>query len=162
MCFINHNQVPWGLAKIRLLLPGKLIGAKYNGTLLKRIQIAGPNTIIERPVLKDNRRKIKLVRQFLAPLFAKVCRYDYQEPPFAFSPFLGNKKPGLDCLPQTHFIGQNGSAGERITEGEQGRFYLMRIEVHLCVGKHSGKLFNAVGSTTSGEIMCEVFGMVTG
>ena len=74
--------------------------------------------ITERPILKNDRRKIKLVCQFLAPLFAKICWYDHKEPSFTFGPFLGNQETGLDCFPQAHFIGQNSSAGKGIAKGK--------------------------------------------
>ena len=70
------------------------------------------------------------------------------------------KSPASMVLPKPHFVGQDGTTGKRVAEGEECRFDLMRIEIDLGIRQDRRQLLNAVGSTTPRQFVGDVLGVV--
>src|SRR6266498_4442754 len=109
---------------------------------------------------ENTARQEELFLQFLVPLLTEIGRGDDQETVFALRPSLGEDKPRLDCLAQTHFIRENGAFGKRRLEREQGCFDLMRIQVDLRVYERTRELLNTVRGAALGQFVSEIFCVV--
>ena len=68
--FIDDNQVPGSLAHIRVFGFDELIGANNDFVLVKRVQIAFFDLLIECLALQNHRGQEEFISQLLAPLFA--------------------------------------------------------------------------------------------
>ena len=158
--FVDDHQIPACLADVRLHLPGEMVRTDNDGVLLERIEVAGPDGVVEGPGFQDGRWQEELVGQFLAPLLPQVGRHDDQDATLAFRPALVDQEPGLDGFPQPDFVGQDGAAGKRVAEGEECRLDLVRIEIDLGIGQDRRQLLNAVGSTTPRQFVGDVLGVV--
>ena len=86
---VNDHEIPVNLLDIGVLGPGKLIGTQDDFFLLKRVQVALLDFLIERLRLQDEGGQKELVQQFLIPLLAEIGRQDDQDFFFSFRPFLG-------------------------------------------------------------------------
>jgi len=86
--------------------------------LLKRIQVAGPDAFVKRPVLQNGRWQKKLVGKFLPPLLSEIGWRNNQNPPFLFSPFLCDEQTSLDGLAESDLVGQDRTTGKRVAKCE--------------------------------------------
>lgn len=102
---------------------------------------------------------MEFFRQFDRPLLAQIGRSDHQQAALPFRPLLRQQQSGFNGLPEPDFVGENRPVRKRILESEQGGFDLMRVQIDLGIGQRPGKLFDAVGRTLFGQIVCEEFRM---
>ena len=109
---------------------------------------------------KMTEREQELVGQFLAPLLPQVGRNDDQDATLPLRPALGDQEPGLDGLSQAHLVGQDGTTGKRVPEGEQSRLDLMGIQVDLGIRENRRQLLDAVEAPPPRQFMGDVLGVV--
>ena len=88
MGLVDDDQVPFRLRQIRLFGAGELVGTDDEPRLLKRVEIARTNGLLEGLRFKDGGGKEELVGQLLTPLLAKVRGTDDEQPPPSLGPSL--------------------------------------------------------------------------
>lgn len=57
----------------------------------------------------------------------------------SFCPLLGYNESGLNSFTQAYFICQYGPHAQWRLKGEEGRVYLMWIQIHLSFGKYTSE-----------------------
>lgn len=144
MGLVDHDEVPFRLGQIRLLGTGELIGTDDDLRLLKWIQIAGTNGVLEGPRFKNGGRKEELVGELLAPLLAEVRGTDDEQPSPSLGPALRQEDACFNRLAQPHFICKDRSFGERRAECEECGLNLVGIKSHLSVGEGAGQLLDRI------------------
>ncbi len=158
---VDHHQIPGRGRDIACLAPGELIGADDDGVLaLKWPVVSLADRLVVRLRFQNLAGEEKLLAQLLMPLLAQIGGRDDEEPPPPLGPVLREHQPSLDGLPQTHFVSEQRTFGERGLEREEGGVHLMRIEIDLSASHRRRQLVEAVGRNASGQFMREIFGLV--
>ena len=130
---IDNHQIPLNLLDVSLFASGKVIRADDDFLLLKGIQTALFDLLIEKLCFQNPRWKKELIQQLLVPLLAKIGRQDDQNSSFSLRPFLGYDYSRFDGFAQSHLICQDSPFGQGRPEGKQSSLNLMGIQVNLCI-----------------------------
>jgi hypothetical protein len=110
--------------------------------------------------LQDEIREIEFFSEFEAPLFAQTGWADHQESALALGPVLTEHQSGLDGLAEADLVGEYHPHRQGASEGEEGRFDLMRIEVHAGVEEGHGQALDAAWLVLTGKFMGDIFGVI--
>jgi hypothetical protein len=160
MGFVDDYQIPGSLTEVRLLRSGKLVGAENDLWLLERVEIAVPYGLIECLGFENGRRQEKLVAEFLAPLLPQIRWIDYEQFSATLSPSLREQDTRFDGLTKANLVGEDRALGQRRTEGKEGGFNLMRIQVNLRVRECGREFVHIVRARPFRQLMGKELGVI--
>ncbi len=94
----------------------------------------------------------RICRQALVPIVSAL----------PLCPPLREQQAGLNSLSKPNFISKDCTLREGTSEGEEGSLHLMRIQIHLRVGKHRREFFDAIRGAALGKFVREILRVIVG
>jgi hypothetical protein len=96
------------------------------------------------------------------PLLAQIRWHDDQNPPLSLRPSLRKDETRLDGLSQSDFIRQHRTFRKGRIKGKESSVNLVRIQINLRAGNRTRELLDTVRRAALGQLIDEVFGVISG